>query len=52
MPSRLKLIVSYDRASFSGWQSQTNRNSIQDHLENAFQHICSEPVQGAWRRAD
>ena len=45
MPSRLKLIVSYDGASFSGWQSQANRNAIQDHLENAFQRICSEPVR-------
>jgi tRNA pseudouridine38-40 synthase len=45
MPSRLKLIVSYDGASFSGWQSQASRNSIQDHLENAFQRICSAPVR-------
>lgn len=45
MPSRLKLIVSYDGASFSGWQSQTNRNTIQDRLESAFQRICSEPVR-------
>jgi tRNA pseudouridine38-40 synthase len=45
MPSRLKLIVSYDGASFSGWQSQANRNTIQDRLENAFQQICSRPVR-------
>jgi tRNA pseudouridine38-40 synthase len=45
MPSRLKLIVSYDGASFSGWQSQANRNTIQDRLENAFQCICSNPVR-------
>ena len=45
MPSRLKLIVSYDGASFSGWQSQANRNTIQDRLENAFQRICSKPVR-------
>lgn len=45
MRSRLKLIVSYDGASFSGWQSQTNRNAIQDRLESAFQHICSEPIR-------
>jgi tRNA pseudouridine38-40 synthase len=45
MPPRLKLIVSYDGASFSGWQSQTNRNTIQDHLENAFQCICSKPIR-------
>jgi len=45
MPSRLKLIVAYDGASFSGWQSQANRNGIQDHLESAFQQICSKPVR-------
>jgi tRNA pseudouridine38-40 synthase len=45
MPSRLKLIVSYDGAPFSGWQSQANRNGIQDHIESAFQRICSEPVR-------
>jgi tRNA pseudouridine38-40 synthase len=45
MRSRLKLIVSYNGASFSGWQSQTNRNTIQDRLESAFQRICSEPVR-------
>jgi tRNA pseudouridine38-40 synthase len=45
MPSRLKLIVAYDGAPFSGWQSQPNRNAIQDHLENAFQCICSERVR-------
>lgn len=45
MPPRLKLIVSYDGSSFSGWQSQTNRNTIQDQLESAFQCICSAPVR-------
>jgi tRNA pseudouridine38-40 synthase len=45
MPSRLKLIVAYDGAPFSGWQSQANRNGIQDHIESAFQRICSEPVR-------
>ena len=45
MPSRIKLIVAYDGAPFSGWQSQANRNGIQDHIESAFQRICSEPVR-------
>jgi tRNA pseudouridine38-40 synthase len=45
MPVRLKLIVAYDGAPFSGWQSQRNRNGIQDHLEKAFAQICSEPVR-------
>jgi tRNA pseudouridine38-40 synthase len=45
MPSRLKLIVSYDGAPFAGWQSQASRNTIQDCLEKAFSRICSEPVR-------
>ena len=45
MPSRLKFIVAYDGAPFSGWQSQANRNGIQDHIETAFERICSEPVR-------
>jgi tRNA pseudouridine38-40 synthase len=45
MPVRLKLIVAYDGAPFSGWQSQPNRNGIQDHLEKALEQICSEPVR-------
>ena len=51
MASRLKLIVAYDGAPFSGWQSQPNRNGVQDHLENAFEQICSERlrVHGAGR---
>jgi tRNA pseudouridine38-40 synthase len=45
MPSRLKLIVSYDGAAFAGWQSQANRNTIQDRLEQAFHRIVSKPVR-------
>lgn len=45
MPSRLKLIVAYDGAPFAGWQSQANGNGIQDHLEAAFERICSERVR-------
>lgn len=45
MATRLKLIVAYDGAPFSGWQSQPNANGIQDHLEKAFEQICSRPVR-------
>lgn len=45
MPSRLKLIVAYDGGPFAGWQSQANGNGIQDHLETAFEQICSELVR-------
>lgn len=37
MARRLKLIVAYDGTPFAGWQSQTHRNTIQDHLERAFE---------------
>jgi len=45
MALRLKLIIAYDGAPFSGWQSQTNGNGVQDHLENAFEQICSQRVR-------
>jgi tRNA pseudouridine38-40 synthase len=45
MPARLKLIVAYDGAPFSGWQSQRNGNGIQDHVERAIEQICSKPVR-------
>lgn len=45
MGARLKLIVAYDGAPFSGWQSQPNGNAIQDHLEKAFEQICSHRVR-------
>jgi tRNA pseudouridine38-40 synthase len=41
---RLKLTVAYDGRPFSGWQSQPNQNSIQDHLERAFIQIVAAPV--------
>src|SRR5438309_6981972 len=45
MPARLKVIVAYDGAPFSGWQSQLNKNGIQDHLEAAFAKITGERVR-------
>lgn len=45
MVSRLKLIIAYDGSPFSGWQSQANGNAVQDHLENAFEQICSRPIR-------
>jgi tRNA pseudouridine38-40 synthase len=51
MASRLKLIVAYDGAPFSGWQSQPNGNGVQDHLEKAFAQIAGSGlrVHGAGR---
>jgi tRNA pseudouridine38-40 synthase len=51
MSRRLKLIVAYDGASFAGWQSQSHRNTIQDHVERAFERVLGKParVHGAGR---
>jgi tRNA pseudouridine38-40 synthase len=45
MAQRLKLIIAYDGAAFAGWQSQSHRNTIQDHLEHAFEQIIGAPVR-------
>src|SRR5881296_4003862 len=45
MSRRLKMIIAYDGAAFSGWQSQSHRNTIQDHLEHAFERVTGELVR-------
>jgi tRNA pseudouridine38-40 synthase len=45
MTRRLKLIVAYDGAPFAGWQSQSHRNTVQDHLERAFERVTSGAVR-------
>jgi tRNA pseudouridine38-40 synthase len=42
---RLKLIIAYDGAPFAGWQSQSHRNTVQDHLEHAFSRITGRDVR-------
>src|SRR6266700_3844001 len=51
MPRRLKITVAYDGTGFAGWQSQSHRNTIQGHLERAFERISGKParVHGAGR---
>jgi tRNA pseudouridine38-40 synthase len=51
MSRRLKLIVAYDGAQFAGWQSQSHRNTVQDHLERAFECVTggAARVHGAGR---
>src|SRR5437667_141662 len=39
MSRRLKMIIAYDGVPFSGWQSQSHRNTIQDHLERGFERV-------------
>jgi len=45
MPRRLKMIVAYDGKGFAGWQSQSHRNTIQDHIERAFERVGGKPVR-------
>jgi len=45
MSRRLKLIVGYDGTPFAGWQSQSHRNTVQDHIERAFERVIGEPVR-------
>jgi tRNA pseudouridine38-40 synthase len=48
---RLKLIVAYDGAGFSGWQSQARGDTVQDRLEAAFLQVTGQQlrVHGAGR---
>ncbi len=41
---RLKLTVAFDGRPFSGWQSQPNRNGIQDHLIAAVTRILGQTL--------
>ena len=45
MSRRLKLIFAYDGAPFAGWQSQSHRNTVQDHLERAFERVTGGAVR-------
>lgn len=42
---RLKLIVAYDGAAFSGWQSQARGDTIQDRIEAAFRQVTGEQIR-------
>jgi tRNA pseudouridine38-40 synthase len=45
MSRRLKMIIAYDGGPFAGWQSQSHRNTIQDHVERAFERVVGKPVR-------
>jgi tRNA pseudouridine38-40 synthase len=42
---RLHLTIAYDGTPFAGWQSQPNRNGVQDHIEAALAKILDRPVK-------
>jgi tRNA pseudouridine38-40 synthase len=41
---RIALGVSYNGSTYSGWQSQADGNTIQDHLEAALSAFADQPV--------
>ena len=45
MSQRLKMIIAYDGTPFAGWQSQSHRNTIQDHVERAFERVLGKQVR-------
>lgn len=51
MPEKYRMDLAYDGASFTGFQSQSGRNAIQDHLQRALQIALRHPtkVRGASR---
>ena len=42
---RLQLTIAYDGRAFAGWQSQPNRNGVQDHIEAALARILDRPAR-------
>ena len=50
---RFKIIIQYDGSSFSGWQIQKNRKTVQSEIENALKVISESkfriPVHGSGR---
>ena len=42
---RLVFFLEYDGTSWYGWQTQLNKNTIQDCLENALMNFCNEKIR-------
>ena len=38
------LSIEYDGTNYSGWQKQTNANTVQQEIENAILHIYGEKI--------
>ena len=41
---RICLILEYDGTYFNGWQSQPNKNTVQDYLNDALAIIANHPI--------
>ena len=44
MNERLKLLIAYDGRAFSGWQSQTAKTGVQDHIESVLEKFLGHRV--------
>lgn len=44
MVKNIKLVIAYDGTNYSGWQTQLNRPTIQETIENAISIITKEKV--------
>ena len=42
---RWRVDLAYDGRPFHGWQSQPNKNAVQDHLESALSKVCGIAVR-------
>jgi tRNA pseudouridine38-40 synthase len=42
--TRVKLVIEYDGTDLSGWQRQANGPTVQQHLEEALELLCGEPI--------
>jgi tRNA pseudouridine38-40 synthase len=42
---RWKATCAYDGTAFAGWQSQPNRNGVQDHIERRLTEVFKRPVR-------
>ncbi len=43
--SRWRCLCAYDGTSFNGWQKQTNRESVQDKIEQCLAEIFGSPIR-------
>src|SRR5690554_599897 len=44
MVRNIKLLIAYDGTDYSGWQTQLNRPTIQETLENAISIIAKQKI--------